>query len=193
MASSSTYAFFHCHYAFQKFPFFCVTLCVFHALQNATPSHSAEHATHTGWHKRTGTFEMRSGSERMRTWRRTPSTGRNFQTLMIWITVSLNASFNGSVSVNFFFFGFLQFLLGFSKVPVFFVSPCISALLVNVTFNLCTDATFIISFRCTCWLWCCEALLSFHHWWQLFTQICAANTTHIWQVCGNEKNKLLAT
>ena len=29
MASSSTYALFHCHYAFQKFPFFCVTLCVF--------------------------------------------------------------------------------------------------------------------------------------------------------------------
>ena len=28
MASSSTYAFFHCHYAFQNFPFFCVTLCV---------------------------------------------------------------------------------------------------------------------------------------------------------------------
>ena len=27
MASSSTYAFFHCHYAFQKFSFFCVTLC----------------------------------------------------------------------------------------------------------------------------------------------------------------------
>ena len=24
MASSSTYAFFHCHYAFQKFPFFCI-------------------------------------------------------------------------------------------------------------------------------------------------------------------------
>ena len=40
MASSSTYAFFHCHYAFQKFPFFCVTLCVLHALQNATLSHS---------------------------------------------------------------------------------------------------------------------------------------------------------
>ena len=36
MASSSTYAFFHCHYAFQKFPFFCVTLCVLYALQNAT-------------------------------------------------------------------------------------------------------------------------------------------------------------
>jgi len=34
MAFSSTYAFFHCHYAFQKFPFFCVTLCVLHALQN---------------------------------------------------------------------------------------------------------------------------------------------------------------
>ena len=44
--------------------------------------------THTEWHKRTGTFEMRSGSERMHTWRRTPSTGRNFQTLIIWITVS---------------------------------------------------------------------------------------------------------
>ena len=47
MASSYTYAFFHCHYAFQKFPFFCVTLRVLHALQNATLSHSAEHATHT--------------------------------------------------------------------------------------------------------------------------------------------------
>ena len=62
--------------------------CVLHALQNATESHSAEHATHTGWHKRTGTFEMRSGSERMHTWRRTPSTGRNFKTLIMWITVS---------------------------------------------------------------------------------------------------------
>ena len=61
---------------------------VLHALQNATLSHYAEHATHTGWHKRTGTFEMRSGSERMHTWRRTPSTWRNFQTLIIWITVS---------------------------------------------------------------------------------------------------------
>ena len=36
MASSSMYAFFHCHNAFQKFPFFCVTLCVLYALQNAT-------------------------------------------------------------------------------------------------------------------------------------------------------------
>ena len=119
MASSSTYAFFHCHYAFQKLPFFCVTLCVLHALQNATLSHSAEHAAHTGWHKRTGNFEMRSGSERMHTWRRTPSTGRNFQTLIIWITVSKKASCNGSISVNKFFLGFLQYLLGFSKVPVF--------------------------------------------------------------------------
>jgi len=52
-----------------------------HAPQNATKSHSAEHATHTGWNKRTGTFEMRSGSKRMHTCWRTPSTGRNFQTL----------------------------------------------------------------------------------------------------------------
>ena len=36
ITSSSTYAFFHCHYAFKNFPFFCVTLCVLHALQNAT-------------------------------------------------------------------------------------------------------------------------------------------------------------
>jgi len=88
MAPSSTYAFFHYHYAFQNFPFFCVTLCVLHALRNATLSHSAEHATHTGRHKRMGTFEMRSGSERIYMWRMTPSTGRNFQTLIIWITVS---------------------------------------------------------------------------------------------------------
>ena len=43
---------------------------------------------------------MCSGSERMHTWRRTPSTGRNFQTLIIWITVSKKASCNGSISVN---------------------------------------------------------------------------------------------
>ena len=36
---------------------FTVTLCVLHALQNATPSHSAQHATHTGWHKRTGSLK----------------------------------------------------------------------------------------------------------------------------------------
>jgi hypothetical protein len=51
-------------------------------------SAECDYATHTGWHKRTGIFEMRSGSERMHTWRRTPSTWRNFQTLIIWITVS---------------------------------------------------------------------------------------------------------
>ena len=67
---------------------------------------------------------MRSGSERMHTWRRTPSTGRNFQTLIMWITVSQKKSCNGSISVNnFFFLGFLQFLLGFSKVPVFLCHP----------------------------------------------------------------------
>ena len=43
---------------------------------------------HTQGDERTRTFEMRSGSERMHTWRRTRSTGRNFQRLIIWITVS---------------------------------------------------------------------------------------------------------
>ena len=106
MASSSTYAFFHCHYAFQKFPFFCVTLCVLHALQNATESHSAEHA-------------RSESNERMHKWRRTPSTGCNFQTLIIGL-LSLKMQV---VMVQFlsiiFFLGFFQFLLGFSKVPVF--------------------------------------------------------------------------
>ena len=127
MASSSTYAFFHRHYAFQKFPFFCVTLCVSHALQNATESHSAEHATNTEWHKRTGTFEMRSGGERTHTWRRTPSTGRNFQTLIIWITVSLNTSCNGSISVNnFFFLNFFNFCWVFQNFPFFLCHPVLT-------------------------------------------------------------------
>jgi len=43
--------------------------------------------THGDTKERTGTFEMRGGSERMHTWR-TPPTGRNFQTLIISITVS---------------------------------------------------------------------------------------------------------
>ena len=95
---------------------------IVYALQNATLTHSAEHATQTEWHKRTGTFEMRSGSERMHTWRRMPSTGRNFQTLIIWITVSQKASCNGSISVNnFFFLGFLQFLLCSFKSSHFFL------------------------------------------------------------------------
>ena len=106
----------------------CVTACgIMHARccrPQATPSHSAEHATHTGWHKRTGTFEMRSSSERMHTWRKTPSTGRNFQTLIIWITVSLKASCNGSISVNnFLFLDFFNFCWVFQKFS-FFVSPC---------------------------------------------------------------------
>ena len=65
---------------------------------------------------------MRSGSERMHTWRRTPSTGRNFQTLIIWIgLLSLKRQVvMVPISVNKFFLGFLKFLLGFSKVPVFF-------------------------------------------------------------------------
>ena len=64
------------------------------------------HATHTGRHKRMGTFEMCSGSERMHTWRRTPSTGRNFQTLIIsWIS---------------------SIFVGFFKSSRFFVSPCMS-------------------------------------------------------------------
>ena len=56
----------------------------------------------------------------MRKWRRTPSTGRNFQTSIIWITLSLKRQV---VMVQFLsiicFLGFLQFLLGFSKFPVF--------------------------------------------------------------------------
>ena len=38
--------------------------------------------------QKNGKFEMSNGSERMHTWRRTPSTGRNFLKLIIWITVS---------------------------------------------------------------------------------------------------------
>ena len=41
-----------------KFPvLLCHPVCVLHALQNATESHSAEHATHTGWHKRMGNLK----------------------------------------------------------------------------------------------------------------------------------------
>ena len=67
---------------------------------------------------------MRSGSERMHMWRRTPSTGRSFQTLIIWITVSSKASCNGSISVNtFFFLDFFNFCWVFQNFP-FFVSLC---------------------------------------------------------------------
>ena len=109
-----------CIYSFWYSPTMLLPAGVMDGMElHATESHSAEHATHKEWHKRTVTFEMHSGSERMHTWRRTPSTGRNFQTLIIWITVSYKASCNGSISVNFFFLGFLQFLLGFSKVLFF--------------------------------------------------------------------------
>ena len=66
---------------------------------------------------------MRSGSERMHAWRRTPSTGRNFQTLIIWITVSSKASCNSSISVsNFFFLDFFNFCWVFQTFPFFCVT-----------------------------------------------------------------------
>ena len=67
---------------------------------------------------------MRSGSERMHTWRMTPSTGRKFQTLIIWITVSQKASCNGSISVNNFFSWISSIFVGFFKTSRLFVSPC---------------------------------------------------------------------
>ena len=80
MASSSTYAFFHCHYAFQKFPFFCVIWCGGgRHLQNVIFKH---------W--QFGLLSLKR------------------QVVMVQF-----------LSINF-FLGFLQFLLGFSKVPVFF-------------------------------------------------------------------------
>jgi len=108
---------------FKSSRFLCHPVFVLHVLQNAKESHSAEHATHTGWHKRTGTFEMRSGSKRMQTWRRRPSTGRNFQTLIIWITVSQKASYNGSISVNTFFFWISSIFVGFFKSSRFLCHP----------------------------------------------------------------------
>ena len=55
----------------------------------------------------------------MHTWIRTPSTGRNFQTLIIWITVPEN----GSISVNnFLLLDFFNFWGVFSKFPLFCVS-----------------------------------------------------------------------
>ena len=60
----------------------CFALCFLRIPKNAL-YHRERKTLLTYWHKKTGTFEMRSGSERMHTWRRTPSTGRNFQTLII--------------------------------------------------------------------------------------------------------------
>ena len=45
-----------------------------------------------------------------------------------------------------FFLGFLQFLLGFSKVPVFFVSPCIRLVMHSHTINI----TFYKHFQQQC-------------------------------------------
>ena len=62
---------------------------------------------------------MRSGSEGMHTRRRTPSTGRNLQTLIIRITVSYKASCNGSISVNNFFSWISSIFVGFFKISLF--------------------------------------------------------------------------
>ena len=78
---------------------------------------------------------MRSGSERMHTWRRTPFTGRNFSNIDNLDYCLLKGKFNGSISFNNFFLGFLQFLLGFSKVPVFYVTLYITAIHVVRIFN----------------------------------------------------------
>jgi len=52
------------------------------------------------WDVAAGNGEPQRQIERMHTYRRKPSTGRNFQTLIIWITVSKKASCNGSIFVN---------------------------------------------------------------------------------------------
>ena len=65
---------------------------------------------------------MRSGSERVHTWRKTPSTGRNFQTLIIWIPVSEKSSCNGSISVNNFFPWISSIFVGVFKSSRFFVT-----------------------------------------------------------------------
>ena len=150
MASSDTYAFLHCHYAFQKFPFFCVTLCVLHALQNATLSHSAEHAPHTGWHKRTRTFEMPSGSERMHTWRRTPYTGSSFQILIIWITsLKRQVLMVQFLSINFFSW-ISSIFVGVFKSSRFFVSSCIYVCILSfytTCFGIFWPSSFISKYK----------------------------------------------
>ena len=64
-----------------------ITTCL---LRDSNPNYQCLKITSRRWRPspRMHSFEMRSGSERMHTWRRTPSTGRNFQTLVLWITVS---------------------------------------------------------------------------------------------------------
>ena len=132
MASSYTYAFFHCYYGFQNFPFFCVTLCVLHALQNATPSHSAEHATHTGWSKERGILKcVVAVKECVR------RGGRNLQDVIFkhWkfglLSLKRQVVMVQFLSINF-FLDFFNFCWVFQKIP-FFVSLCIWGLVVNAT------------------------------------------------------------
>ena len=71
-----------------KFPvLLCHSVCVACSAESDGVAFCRACNTHRVTQKN-GKFEIRSGSERMHTWRRTPSTGRNFQTLIIWITVS---------------------------------------------------------------------------------------------------------
>jgi len=67
------YTFFHCHYAFQKFPFFCVTLCVLHALQNATLSLLNL--------SREGTFVETTGMEKWLAWTQNALHGKHAHAL----------------------------------------------------------------------------------------------------------------
>jgi len=58
----------------------------------------------------------------MHSWRTTPSTGRNFQTSIIWITEKTSS--NGSISVNkFFFLDIFNFCWVFQKFPFFWCHP----------------------------------------------------------------------
>ena len=94
---------------------------------------------------------MRSGSERMHTWRKTPSTGRNFQTLIIWITVSQRQFVMVQfLSINFFSL-ISSIFVGFFKSSRFFVLPCtILKKSVTTTFDaiLLCSTTFKCSVDC---------------------------------------------
>ena len=61
------------------------------------------------------------------------------------------------LSINFFFLGFLQFLLGFSKVPVFWCHPVRILILMYIPFCLfCFVVLFCVLFVCNCVLYCCH-------------------------------------
>ena len=67
---------------------------------------------------------MRSGSERMHTWRRTPSTGCNFQTLIIWI-LSLKRQVVMVQFLSIIFFSWISSIfVEFFESSRFFVSFC---------------------------------------------------------------------